>query len=81
MKKKKTIASQMNNRSPGCVKNKWHKILKNKVGKESIESIPQNSGNRIARLVLLEVQPKEPSDYLWMNDDNFLTHSDWLESI
>jgi hypothetical protein len=53
--------------------------LKNQVGKEFIESIPEKPGNRIARLALPEVQQKEAADYFWMNDDNFLTHSDWLE--
>jgi hypothetical protein len=80
-KKWNTIASQMNNRSPGSVKNKWYKNLKDRVGKEFIESIPKQTGNRIARLVLPKIQQKEQTDYFWMNDDNFLNHSDWLEQI
>jgi hypothetical protein len=71
----------MNNRSPGSVKNKWYKNLKNKVGTEFLESIPKKQGNRIARLVLPEVQLKEQADYFWMNDDDFTIRSDWLEQI
>jgi hypothetical protein len=55
--------------------------LKNKVGTEFLESIPTKQGNRIVRLVLPEVQLKEQTDYFWMNDDNFMTHSDWIEQI
>jgi hypothetical protein len=40
-KKWNTIASQMNNRSAGSVKNKWYKNLKDKVGTEFIETIPK----------------------------------------
>jgi hypothetical protein len=80
-KKWNAIASQMNNRSPGSVKNKWYKNLKAKVGREFIESIPKKAENLIARLVHPEIQPKEPVDCFWMNDDNILMHSDWLEQI
>jgi hypothetical protein len=54
-KKWNAIASRMNSRSPGAIKSKWYKRLKDKVGIEFIESIPKNTGNRIARLVLPEV--------------------------
>jgi hypothetical protein len=76
-----TIAAQMNNRSPGCIKNKWYKHLKDKVGNEFLESIPKKQKNRIARLVFPESHIKESIDEFWMNQDNFLTNFYWLDQI